>query len=178
MSWRHVSPSHTRTRRRKRRLRRQRSHDDERAGLHTTTNALGSTRRRTSCLEQPSLPELLVEHAACPHTSSRLFTTTHQLQKLSHRKQSLPHKSSFSPPQKLAPHTHGSRLVQTPLYSAGLRPLEPASLSVGPPLGRGFFPLRQSGQRPRPPLARVTGGAWRGAREIIPRKQAPTLSHP
>ena len=39
-----------------------------------------------------------------------------------------------------------------------------------------LFPLGQSGQRTRPPLARVTGGAWRGAREIIPRKQAPTFS--
>jgi len=38
VSWRHVSPRHTRTRRRKRQLRRQHSDDDERTGLHTTTN--------------------------------------------------------------------------------------------------------------------------------------------
>jgi len=60
--------------------------------------------------------------------------------------------------------------ADTPLSYAGLRPLEPASLSVGPPLGRGFFPLGQSVRGHAP-------WAWRGAREIIPRYQAPTFSH-
>ena len=70
-----------------------------------------------------------------------------------------------------SPHTH-TRLVLplTPLTACPknavmrprLRPLAPASLPVGPPPGRGFFPLRQS--------------AWRGAREIIPHYHAPTFS--
>ena len=51
-------------------------------------------------------------------------------------------------------------LLHTPLYFPGLRPLAPAPLSVGPPPGRVFLPLGQS--------------AWRGARENIPRRQAPT----
>ena len=126
VSWRHVSPSHTRTRRRKRRLRRQRSDDDERTGLHTTTNELGSTRRRT------------------PSTK-----TSRSLNCSSTRRYNTPDSAS------------SDRL----------------SLGWHAPWAC-LFPLGQSGQRTRPPLARVTGGAWHGAREIIPRKQAPTLSHP
>ena len=143
MSWRHVSPSHTRTRRRKRRLRRQRSDDDERTGLHTTTNKLGSTRRRTPSTKTRLSPNCSstrrYPHKAQPSLSTRQLSKALFNQLL-----------QFYPnPGVLLLHTRSfhERLPARPLSTA-YRPLFPS----GPPLGRGFFPLGQSGQRTRPPL--------------------------
>ena len=87
-------------------------------------------------------------------------------------------------------------LVRSPLEPPALFPsnllspapsplLHPRPRLLGPPrsrLARPFWaclrPLRQSGEPTRPPLIKVTGGAWHGAREIIPPQGGPHLFSP
>ena len=134
VSWRHVFPSRARTRRRKRRLPRQRSDDDERAGL----------RHDDECTprNQP-LPELLVHTPISTKSSSshtRFKAFLHTLQGSSIK--------GFS----TRPHV---RLVQTAVI---LQPDAASSdrLSLGGTSPWAWLsPFRPIGQRTRP-----LGVAW------------------
>ena len=136
------------SRTRSRKRQRQHSDDEERTGLHSTMNEPP----RTTTVQPPPHHEQPVAQASGFRLSNKrlLHTTTSKSSKSS------------------SPHTHG--LSETPLSSTPTPPPPTASLSAVPPLGRGFFPLGQSARGHAP-------WAWRGAKEIIPRYQAPTFSH-